>query len=134
MRGSIFFPSTAFIIEVSSPPGSVGPGPANERMYTVAPIGKREPYGIGGSPETGMYLPPWDGPIQPPASPDAAGHFDHIQPGDPGFEAAHLFGSAHFTLDVWEGFFGRKIPWHFRRDYDRLELSILPTFNNAYVG
>lgn len=122
------------VIEVSSPPGNVGPGPSDERMYTVHPVGKREPYGIGGSPETGMYLPPWDGPIRPPAMPDAEGHFDHIDPEDPAFQAAHLFGSAHFTLDVWEGYFDRAIPWHFGRDYDRLELSILPTFNNAYVG
>ncbi len=122
------------VVEVSSPPGNVGPGPSDERMYTVYPVGKREPYGIGGTPEAGMYLPPWRGEIRPPALPDEDGHFDHIDPDDPAFEAAHLFGSTHFTLDVWEGYFGRKIPWHFRRDYDRLELSVLPIFNNAYIG
>ena len=122
------------VVEVSSPAGTVGPGPSDERMYAVYPVGKRAPYGIGGSPEAGMYLPPWKGAIRPPAVPDEEGHFDHIHPDDPAFEAAHLFGAAHFTLDVWERYFGRAIPWHFRRDYERLELSVLPTFDNAYVG
>lgn len=122
------------VVEVSSPAGSVGPGPSDDRMYTVYPIGKTRPYGIGGTPEAGMHLPPWRGPVRPPARPDAQGHFDHIRPDDPAFEAAHLFGTVRFTLDVWERFFGREIDWHFRRDFDRLELSILPSLDNAHVG
>lgn len=122
------------VVEVSSPAGTVGPGPSDARMYAVHPIGKAEPYGIGGTPEAGMYLPPWRGPACPPALPDRNGHFDHIGPDDPAFEAAHLFGTVRFTLDVWEGFVGREIDWHFRRDYDRLELSILPSLDNAHIG
>ncbi len=124
------------LVEVSSPPGTVGPGPSNERMYTVYPIGKSGPYGIdgpGGS-GAGKMLPPWRGPTRPPALPDEDGNFSYIDPADPAFEAAHLFGSAHFTLDVWEGYFGRPIPWHFRNDYDRLELTMLPSMDNALIG
>ncbi|WP_291732595.1 hypothetical protein [Leisingera sp. F5] len=58
----------------------------------------------------------------------------HVLPSDPGFEAVHLFAAAHFTLDVWEAYFGHPIPWHFARDYDRLELSLLPSLDNAHIG
>ena len=124
------------LVEVSSPPGTVGPGPSNERMYTIYPVGKPEPYGVqeSGPGSSGRFLPPWQGETLAPALPDENGHFDHIDPADPAFEAAHLFGSAHFTLDVWEGYFGRPIPWHFRRDFDRLELTMLPTMDNALIG
>ena len=29
---------------------------------------------------------------------------------------------------MWEGYFGRPVPWHFRAGYDRLELTVLPDF------
>lgn len=122
------------LVEVSSPPGTVGPGPANHRMYALDPLGKPTNYGDADPAGRGLYLPPWSGPIRPPALPDRAGHFDHIRPGDPGFETAHLFASAHFALDVWEGYFGHPIPWHFERDFDRLELSLLPSMDNAIIG
>ena len=140
----LLFPQSPFLsnvgepelIEVSSPPGTIGPGPSNDRMYTVYPVSKPVPYGLHqtqrGDPF--MFLPPWKGEVLPPALPDENGHFDYITPDDPSFEAAHLFAAAHFTLDVWEGYFGRPIPWHFRNDYDRLELTMLPSLDNALIG
>ena len=124
------------VVEVSSPPGTVGPGPTNERMYTVFPVGKPVPYGMHETPDGRpvIFIPPWTGPVMPAAMPDANGHFDHIEPGDPQFEAAHLFGAAHFTLDIWEGFFGRPIRWHFDQDFEKLELTMLPSLDNALVG
>ncbi|MGI9373884.1 MAG: hypothetical protein ACR2OJ_15445 [Hyphomicrobiales bacterium] len=123
------------IIEVSSPAGSVGPGPEDDRMYTIFPVGKAEPYGIGVNPDgEGMYLPPWGGEILPPAEPDEEGHFDYLEPGTPQFESAHLFGSARFTMDVWEMYFDRKIPWHFGNDGEKLELTQLPSLDNALIG
>lgn len=122
---------------VSSPAGSVGPGPGDDRMYVVDPIGKQLAYGLAenlrGDP---LYLmPPWPGDSFPPALPDLDGHFDHIAPEDPEFEAAHLFGSVRFTLDVWERYFGHPIAWHFRRDLDRLELVIQRNLlENAFMG
>ncbi|MFA3916262.1 hypothetical protein [Ruegeria hyattellae] len=140
----LLFPQSPFfesnprpeLVEVSAPPGSLGPGPSGPRMYTVNPVGKTTPFGaiIDRPKGPGMYLPPWNGPVNPPAEPDEDGNFTYLDPTDPAFEAAHLFGSAHFTMDVWEGYFGRAIPWHFERDFDRLELSLLPSLDNAHIG
>lgn len=121
---------------VSSPPGSLGPGPSDDRMYVVDPIGKPRPYGILPGPRgsTDLYMPPWRGTVHPPVEPDRAGHFDYLEPGTPAFEAAHLFGSARFVLDVWEDLFGRPIDWHFLADFERLELSLFEQFDNARAG
>jgi hypothetical protein len=124
------------VVTVSSPAGSLGPGPQDRRMYAIAPLGKRQPYGMArtayGRPF--VYLPPWPGDIEPPAEPGPDGHFDHLRPGDPGFAVAHAFGSVRFVLDVWEGYLGHPLRWHFAEDYDRLEISLLPGFPNAQAG
>ena len=122
------------VVTVSSPAGSLGEGPSDHRMYTIFPIGKAAPYGINPHPGGDAPMPPWTGDVYPPAMPDAQGHFDYLQPGTPQFEAAHLFGTVRFVLDIWEGYFGRQIPWHSARHYDRLELTILPSLENAYSG
>ncbi|MBA3446357.1 MAG: hypothetical protein H0T56_01880 [Pseudaminobacter sp.] len=122
---------------VSSPAGSVGPGPADDRMYVVDPIGKRVAYGLAENlfGAAAYLLPPWPGPAFPPALPDADGHFDHIAIESPEFEAAHLFGAVRRTLDVWEGYFGHPIEWHFARDLDRLELVLQRNLEeNAFMG
>ncbi len=123
-------------VTVSVPAGRVGPGPSDDRMYTVDPVGKGEPYGIKDGPggEEIFYIPPWDGESRPPAQPDQDGHFDHLEPGTRQFEVAHVYGSARRTLDVWETYFGRRIDWHFGRDLERLELSILRHVDNAFAG
>ncbi|RWN98854.1 hypothetical protein [Mesorhizobium sp.] len=124
------------IVTVSSPLGSVGVGPSDDRMYVVEPVGKTRPYGVNRAPlgTPFIYLPPWTGNILAPAVPDERGNFDHYQPSMPGFEAAHLFGSVRFTLDVWERYLGQSVAWHFRDHHERLEISILPTWNNAQFG
>jgi hypothetical protein len=105
-------------------------------MFVVEPAAEKQPYGIGygryGSPY--VYLPPWNGPAAPPILPDEEGHFDYLEPGMPEFEAAHVFGCARFVLDVWEGYFGRRIPWHFEPNLDRLEIALLPDYDNAQAG
>jgi hypothetical protein len=122
---------------VSSPAGTVGPGPSDERMYVIDPIGKRIPYGeaedrFGNS---AYLVPPWLGPTYPPALPDADGHFDYIPVDSPEFEAASLFCTVRRTLDVWEGFFGHPIEFHFARDFDQLELVLQRNLvDNAYMG
>ncbi len=122
------------VVMCSSPPGSITAGPSDERMYTLFPIDKPAPYGISPTPDEDAPAPPWRGDILPPAEPDEHGHFDYLEPGTPQFEAAHLFGCVRFVLDIWEKYFGRSIPWHSSRDYDRIELSILPSLENAYSG
>ncbi|MEM8840164.1 MAG: hypothetical protein AAGD47_00155 [Pseudomonadota bacterium] len=120
-------------VMVSSPPGSLDAGPADHRMYTIFPIGKQKAYGIDA--EGGALLaPPWTGPIEEPAMPDAEGHFDHLEPGTPQFEAAHLFGTVRFVMDIWEDYFDRRIPFHSEGHFDRVELTILPSLENAYSG
>ena len=121
---------------VSPPAGSVGPGPADDRLYVIDPVGKERAYGInyGSSGSPYLYLPPWNGPVRRPAQPNEQGHFDHLEPGTPEFEQAHVYGSARFALDVWERYFGRRIEWHFGRAFDRLEVVLLRDLDNAYAG
>jgi hypothetical protein len=126
-------PETVF---VSSPAGSLGPGPSDERIYTIHPLGKPSPYGIEPDPSyaANMFLPPWRGAVLPPAAPDADGHFDYLQPGTSQFEMAHLYGTVRFVLDIWERYFGRRLDWHFIRRYSRLELTIHPSLDDAHTG
>lgn len=124
------------IITVSSPEGSLRVGPSDDSMYVIVPDGKIRPYGLNIGPlgTPFLYLPPWKGRILSPAAPDRWGNFDHYRPGMPGFEAAHAFGCARFTLDIWENYLGRSLSWHFSDHYDRLEIDILPGWNNAQYG
>ncbi|MEO0760723.1 MAG: hypothetical protein AAFZ09_02775 [Pseudomonadota bacterium] len=111
-------------VSLSPPAGSLDPGPADRRMYTVVPIGKLEPYGIVDGPNGPVHFrPPWPGPVQPPVRPDDDGHFDYLSPGDPGFVAAHLYGTARFVLDVWEGYLQERIRLVSHRRFERLELT-----------
>jgi hypothetical protein len=146
MEGTRFklYPQPRFLDEfsepetvvVSSPVGSVGPGPSDDRMYTIFPIGKPRAYGIAAGPndQHDILSPPWTGETHPPAFPDAEGHFDYLTPGTKQFETAHLFGTVRFVLDIWEGYFGRRIPWHSEKHFDAIELTILPSLENAYSG
>jgi hypothetical protein len=54
--------------------------------------------------------------------------------GTPEFAEAHVFGTIRFVLQVWERYFGRRIDWHFARDFDRLEVVMLPDFDNSHAG
>jgi len=105
-------------------------------MYVVVPIGKRRPYGMATGPYGSpfLYLPAWHGPIWPPAEPDLWGHFDHLAVGTREFEAAHAFACVRWVLDIWERYLGRRIVWNFEPDYDALEISLFPEFDNAYSG
>jgi len=127
---------TPVTVRLSPRAGTVGPGPADARMYVIEPIGKQRPYGIVPGPfgSPFLYLPSWEGPVAAPAMPDPRGHFDSLPTGTPAFEAAHLYGCVRWTLDIWERYFGRRLPWHFERDYKALEISLFPHFDNAHAG
>ena len=124
------------IVTVSSPLGSVGPGPSDDRMFVIEPIGKKWPYGVNHAPlgSPFIYLPQWNGPRLAPVVPDEDGNFDYLTPDMAGFEAAHAFGSVRFTLDVWENYLGEPLEWHFAERFEELEISILPQWNNAQYG
>jgi hypothetical protein len=105
-------------------------------MFVIEPVGKKWPYGINRAPlgTPFIYMPQWTGRSLPPALPDKYGNFDYLTPGMPGFEAAHAFGCARFTLDIWENYLGEPLQWHFRDDFNRLEIAILPQWDNAQFG
>jgi hypothetical protein len=129
-------PGEGETVWLSPPAGSIGPGPQDGRMHVIDPIGKTQHYGIGQISRWAPlpYLPPWEGPTRAPALPDRAGNFDYLDPATRQFEMAHLYGVVRFTLDVWERYFAGPIPWHFRPPYERLEMSILRTVDNAFAG
>jgi hypothetical protein len=127
---------TPVTVRLSPRAGTVGPGPADARMYVVEPIGKPRPYGVVPGPfgTPFVYLPAWDGPTLPPALPDASGNFDHVELGTPEFDAAHVYGCVRWTLDIWERYFARQLQWHFAHDYPALEISLYPDLNNSQAG
>lgn len=131
----LLFPQAASIagygeperVWVSPPAGTVGPGPADERMYVVDVVDKPSPYEY-------PYMPPFDGEAHAPVGADSDGHFDRLTPGTRGFAAAHLYGSVRRVLDIWESYFGRRIEWFFGHDYPRLELIPIVDWPNAQSG
>ncbi len=121
-------------IQVSLQAGSIGPGPADDRMYAIYPHDKLVTYGSEINRNGEQFSPPWHGSIHEPALPDENGHFTHLEIGTPQFEAAHLYGCTRFVLDIWEGYFDQPIHWHFGDIYERMELVIMPRFTNATMG
>lgn len=127
----------AEFVELSTPADVIGPGPSDDRMYVISPVNKGTEYGMHkdkrGKPF--VYLPPWDGPVHAPAQPDAQGNFLHYDDiNDPKFRAAHTYACIRFTLDVWEGYFGKRIDWYFKDYYPVAEVVVLPEFENAQIG
>lgn len=119
---------TPEIVTVTSPPGSIRPGPRDHRMHAVNPTDKTAPY------VPFSYMPPYRGACWPPAAPDAAGHFDQIPTDDQQFFAAHLFGCARRTLDIWEGYLGREVLWWHAPALPQLELVARVNWDNAQSG
>jgi hypothetical protein len=112
---------------LSRPPGSIAPGPADDRVYVVGAVDKPRPYEY-------PYLPPYAGAAHPPALPDREGHFDHFEIDSPAFRAAHMYGTVCRLLDIWEAYCGQPILWHFRWMYPRLELIPFVEWENAHAG
>jgi len=111
---------------LSLPPAEIFPGPSDRRMYVVDAIDK--PY------YENPFLPPYNGSRNPPAVPDEEGHFDHLEVGTHQFEAAHMYGTLRWVLDIWETYFERTIEWSFEEHYDRLELVPWLDWDNAHAG
>ncbi|GMG81507.1 hypothetical protein LNKW23_07200 [Paralimibaculum aggregatum] len=111
---------------LSSPRGSLAPGPSDRRMYALTPIAKR--------PYLDEDCPPYCGPVHPPAMPGPDGHFDHVAPDSPAFLAVHMFGSIRRVLDIWEVYSGGPVPWHFQMSFPRLELIAHVPWRNAHFG
>lgn len=114
------------VVYVSSPRGSLGPGPSDPRMYAQNPR-EKAPYGAS-------ELPPYLGPADAPTAPGPDGHFDRLDVEDPGFRAAHVFGAVRRVLDIWETYSGGPIHWHFGLTHKRLEIIPYVAWNNAQFG
>jgi hypothetical protein len=106
---------TAELIYVSAPPGTVAPGPADDRIYVVDADDK-VPYD-----DTGQR-PPYQGARLAPIAPGPNGHFDHVRPGQRAFSATCSFAVARSVLDLWEHYAGRQLQWYFHRRHRRLEI------------
>lgn len=115
------------LVWISNPAGSVMAGPSDHRMYAVDPLHSKPPYEY-------PFLPPYDGPVHPPAYPGPDGNFDHIPLHDRAFLSAHVFGCVARVLDIWESYIGHHITWHFSEQLPRLELVPLIEWDNAQSG
>jgi len=119
--------STPEVVRVSPPPGTIGPGPFDGAMRVVDPIDKPAPYEF-------PYMPPYRGPVFPPAMPGRDGHFDQIPVGSRQFLSAHMYGSVRFTLDIWERYLGKTVSWYDPSDGFVVELVPQVDWDNAHAG
>ncbi len=107
-------------------PDEINPGPSDKRMYVADAVNK--------SHYEDPFLPPYRGQIHAPALAGSDGHFDHLEVGTHQFEAAHMYGTLRWVLDIWETYFERTIEWSFKDRYDRLELVPWLDWDNAHAG
>lgn len=114
-------------VRVSPPPGSIGPGPFDGAMRVVDPIDKSGPYEF-------PDMPPYVGPVYPPAFPGPDGNFDHIPLDSRQFVSAHMYGSVRFVLDIWEGYLGKTVDWYDPSDGFIVELVPQIVWDNAHAG
>ena len=116
------------VVELSLPPGAIGPGPSDPSMYAINPLAKDTPY------DPPEYMPPYRGPVYAPALPSAAGHFDHIPVESEQFLAAHLYGTVRHTLDIWEAYLRRRVVWWHADVLPQVELVPIVHWANAHSG
>ncbi len=116
------------VVVLSPTAGTVGPGPSDARMYTVNPMRKDDPY------EPPDYMPPYHGPVYPPAIPDRTGNFDWIPIESEQFLAAHTYGAVRRTLDIWEGYLGHPVVWWHAAFIAQMELVPIVHWANAHSG
>ena len=110
-------------VRISLPPDRVQKGPADDRMYVLDAI-QKTPYGRR----------PFLGDSNPPVEPGPDGHFDHLDVDGREFSSATMYATVRRVLDIWEDYFRRRIEWHFRLNFDRLELIPLIDWDNAQSG
>jgi hypothetical protein len=119
---------TPATVYVNARPGSIAPGPEDDAIYTVDAELKpayRESSGA----------PPYTGPRYPSALPDGEGHFDHITPPARAFSSTTAYAMVRCVLEIWEGYLGRQVAWHFANG-GRRRLELIPRSEspNAWSG
>ncbi|MEJ1977084.1 MAG: hypothetical protein WDN49_14190 [Acetobacteraceae bacterium] len=118
-------PETALL---SPPPGAIGPGPEDDQFYVANAVFKPKQY------EPPSYMPPYRAQEYRPAAPSPSGHFDHIPVDAPEFLAAHIYGAARHTLDIWEHYLRRRVQWWHAPEIPKLELVPVVDWANAHSG
>jgi len=113
---------------VSVSPNAIKPGPTDDRFYVLDAIDKK-PYG-----ENNGRVDPYSGHHNPPLKPGPDRHFDHFDVGSRDFLVATMYATVRRVLDIWEGYFERRLEWHFSRHFERLELVPLIKWDNAQSG
>jgi hypothetical protein len=118
-------PETALL---SPLPGSIGPGPEDDQLYVANAVFKPKQY------DPPDYMPPYSAREYAPAHPNPSGHFDHIPVDSPEFLAAHIYGAARHTLDIWEHYLRRRVQWWHAPAIPKLELVPVVQWANAHSG
>lgn len=113
-------------IWISNPPTAISSGPSDETLCVVDALGK--PFTDGDD-----YIPHSGKVLNAPKA-DAGGHYDAIDLEDEGFRAANVYGSIRRVLDVWEGYLGRPVFWHFLETQKRLQVTPFVEWDNAQFG
>jgi hypothetical protein len=106
------------IVYVDAAPHTIQAGPQDERIYVVD-AKRKDAYVLSGAHPP---FPRTKASCFPRVRPDRRGHFAHLRAGSRAFTSAMAFATVRCVLEIWEGYFGRKIPWPFRDTYPRLEL------------
>jgi hypothetical protein len=114
------------VVWLSPPAGTVAQGPSDERMIVIDAV-RKKPY-------DDSSWPPYGGATRPGPAPDAEGHFDYLDEQSHEFGAAHLYAVIRRVLDIWEGYFGRRVQWYFGDLQEKLELIPFVEWNNAHAG
>ena len=105
----------------------MGPGPS-DRQFRVRDAVDKRPY------DPPRWMPPWRGPLAPPALPGPRGGFAHFPVESRQFMQAHLFGCARLALNVWTAYLGEPIRFLAEQEYPVLELVPLVDWPNAQSG
>ncbi|MFV8520904.1 hypothetical protein [Bacillus sp. SBS7] len=115
------------VIFINLPPGTIQPGPEDEKMYVVDAKDKSEYKFVGEG-------PPYHGPRFPAVKPDQEGHFDYVKPNERAFSSTVMYATVRRVLDIWEDYFGHEIKWFFHAEFPKLELIPRVEWNNAHSG
>lgn len=114
-------------VYVDMPPGTIKAGPEDDALYVVDAVAK-VPY------KKSRAKPPYTDVRYPSAVPGPGGHFDHIKPTDRRFLSATVYATVRCVMEIWEGYFGRHLPWYLSGAYRRLEIIPVAETDTAYSG
>lgn len=119
-------------VSLRARPGSIAAGPRDRSIHV---IDARHKFSYRRDDTLAFRAhPPYRGPRFPGARP-RRGHFDHLGAGSRAFEAAATFAVVRITLEIWEHYLRRRVPWHFRGTFGP-SLEVIPRVrsNNAWSG